>query len=54
MKMDTSGTRGRADDVIISAGWTIGPTEVEDAIMKHPRSREAAVIGVPDDTRARS
>ncbi|MGD0429908.1 MAG: AMP-binding protein [Acetobacteraceae bacterium] len=42
---------GRADDVIISAGWTIGPAEVEDAIMKHPDVAEAAVIGVPDATR---
>jgi acetyl-CoA synthetase len=42
---------GRADDVIISAGWTIGPAEVEDAIMQHPNVAEAAVIGVPDATR---
>lgn len=42
---------GRADDVIISAGWTIGPAEVEDAIMKHPDVDEAAVIGAPDETR---
>jgi acetyl-CoA synthetase len=42
---------GRADDVIISAGWTIGPAEVEDAIMKHPDVAEVAVIGVPDATR---
>jgi acetyl-CoA synthetase len=42
---------GRADDVIISAGWTIGPAEVEDAIMRHPEVVEAAVIGVPDTTR---
>ena len=42
---------GRADDVIISAGWTIGPAEVEDAIMKHPGVVEAAVIGIPDETR---
>ena len=42
---------GRADDVIISAGWTIGPAEVEDAIMKHPGVAEAAVIGIPDETR---
>jgi acetyl-CoA synthetase len=42
---------GRADDVIISAGWTIGPAEVEDAIMKHPDVVDAAVIGVPDATR---
>lgn len=42
---------GRADDVIISAGWTIGATEVEDALLKHPAIREAAVIGVPDALR---
>jgi acetyl-CoA synthetase len=42
---------GRADDVIISAGWTIGPAEVEDAIMRHPGVVEAAVIGVPDEIR---
>jgi len=42
---------GRADDVIISAGWTIGPAEVEDVIMQHPNVAEAAVIGVPDPTR---
>ncbi|MBP6902833.1 MAG: AMP-binding protein [Burkholderiaceae bacterium] len=42
---------GRADDVIISAGWTIGAVEVEDAILKHPDVREAAVIGVPDALR---
>ena len=42
---------GRADDVIISAGWTIGPAEVEDAIMRHPGVAEAAVIGVHDETR---
>ncbi|MGJ7497411.1 acyl-CoA synthetase [Variovorax sp. RT4R15] len=42
---------GRADDVIISAGWTIGAVEVEDAILKHPDVREAAAIGVPDPIR---
>ena len=42
---------GRADDVIISAGWTIGATEIEDVLLKHPAVREAAVIGVPDPTR---
>lgn len=39
---------GRADDVVISAGWTISPFEVEEAIMAHPDVIEAAVIGVPD------
>ena len=42
---------GRADDVIITAGWTVGATEVEDALLKHPSVREAAVIGVPDPVR---
>lgn len=42
---------GRADDVIISAGWTISAVEVEDAILKHPDVREAAAIGVPDALR---
>ena len=42
---------GRADDVIISAGWTIGAVEVEDAILKHPDVQEAAAIGVPDALR---
>jgi acetyl-CoA synthetase len=42
---------GRADDVIISAGWTIGAVEVEDALLKHPAVREAAVIGVADSVR---
>jgi acetyl-CoA synthetase len=39
---------GRADDVIISAGWTISAVEVEGALLKHPDVREAAVIGAPD------
>ena len=39
---------GRSDDVIISAGYTIGATEVEDALLRHPDINEAAVIGVPD------
>lgn len=53
-RMDANGYfwhGGRADDVIISAGWTIGATEVEDAILKHPAVREAAVIGVADPLR---
>ncbi len=43
--------KGRVDDVIISAGWTISPTEVEDAIQKHPAVLEVVVIGVPDNER---
>ncbi len=42
---------GRSDDVIISAGYTIGATEVEDALLRHPDITEAAVIGVPDTLR---
>ncbi len=42
---------GRADDVIISAGWTMSAVEIEDAILKHPDVVEAAAIGVPDALR---
>jgi acetyl-CoA synthetase len=42
---------GRADDVIISAGWTMSAVEIEDAMLKHPQVREAAAIGVPDAVR---
>ena len=42
---------GRADDVIISAGWTMSAVEIEDALLGHPDVREAAVIGVPDALR---
>ena len=42
---------GRADDVIISAGWTMSAVEIEDSILKHPAVLEAAVIGVPDGLR---
>lgn len=42
---------GRADDVIITAGWTMGAVEIEDVLLKHPDVEEAAVIGVPDDER---
>ena len=42
---------GRADDVIISAGWTMSAVEIENTLLKHPDVREAAAIGVPDPTR---
>ncbi|WP_214105254.1 acyl-CoA synthetase [Acrocarpospora catenulata] len=42
---------GRADDVIISAGWTISPLEVERVLLKHPMVEEVAVTGIPDGTR---
>jgi acetyl-CoA synthetase len=42
---------GRADDVIISAGWTMSAVEIEDVMLKHRDVREAAAIGVPDPLR---
>jgi acetyl-CoA synthetase len=42
---------GRADDVIISAGWTMSAVEIEDAMLQHPDVLEAAAIGVPDSLR---
>jgi acetyl-CoA synthetase len=42
---------GRADDAIISAGWTMSAFEVESTLLKHPDVKEAAAIGVPDATR---
>jgi acetyl-CoA synthetase len=41
----------RADDVIISSGYTIGPIEVEEALKKHPAIIEVAVVGSPDKER---
>lgn len=46
--------RGRADDVITSAGYRIGPGEIEDALLRHPAVRLAAAIGVPDPVRTES
>ncbi|MCC6469144.1 MAG: acyl-CoA synthetase [Alphaproteobacteria bacterium] len=43
--------QGRADDVITSAGYRIGPAEIEDCLLKHPAVAMAAVIGVPDPVR---
>ncbi|HWI71854.1 MAG TPA: AMP-binding protein, partial [Baekduia sp.] len=42
---------GRTDDVIISAGYRIGPFEVESALVAHPAVAEAAVVAAPDDER---
>ncbi|MFF2481385.1 acyl-CoA synthetase [Paenibacillus sp. NPDC058071] len=42
---------GRGDDIIISSGYTIGPFEVEDALMKHPAVKECAVVASPDEIR---
>ena len=42
---------GRADDVIISAGWTMSAVEIESTLLKHPDVHEVGVIGVPYATR---
>ena len=42
---------GRADDVITSSGYRIGPGEIEDALLKHDAVQMAAAIGVPDPVR---
>jgi acyl-coenzyme A synthetase/AMP-(fatty) acid ligase len=42
---------GRSDDVIISAGYRIGPFEVESALVSHPAVAEAAAVAAPDDER---
>ncbi|MFJ7727232.1 acyl-CoA synthetase MbcS [Neobacillus sp. NPDC097160] len=53
-KMDEEGYfwfEGRSDDIIISSGYTIGPFEVEDALVKHPYVKECAVVASPDEIR---
>jgi acyl-coenzyme A synthetase/AMP-(fatty) acid ligase len=42
---------GRADDIISSAGYRIGPTEVENALAEHPAVQESAAVGKPDAER---
>ncbi len=42
---------GRKDDVISSAGYRIGPSEIEDCLLKHPLVSLCAVIGKPDELR---
>ncbi|MFC3226937.1 acyl-CoA synthetase [Marinibaculum pumilum] len=42
---------GRADDIILSAGYRISPFEVESALIEHPAVAESAVIGKPDELR---
>jgi acetyl-CoA synthetase len=42
---------GRADDVIIAAGFRIGPFEVESACLEHPAVKEAAAVASPDELR---
>jgi acetyl-CoA synthetase len=42
---------GRKDDLITSAGYRIGPAEIEDCLIKHPAVAMAGVIGAPDEVR---
>ena len=41
----------REDDVITSAGYRIGPSEIEDTLLKHPAVALSAVVGIPDPIR---
>jgi acetyl-CoA synthetase len=53
-KIDADGYfwyQGRSDDVIKSAGYRIGPAEIENCLVKHRAVANAAVIGKPDETR---
>jgi len=43
--------QGRADDMFKSAGYRIGPSEIENCLVKHPAVANAAVIGIPDPER---
>ena len=43
--------QGRSDDLIVSAGYRIGPFEVESALVSHPAVAEAAAVAAPDDER---
>ena len=45
---------GRNDDLISSAGYRVGPGEIEDQILRHPAVEMVAVIGVPDELRGES
>lgn len=42
---------GRDDDLIVTSGYNVGPTEVESIIIAHPGVREAAVVAAPDPAR---
>jgi len=45
---------GRSDDVINSAGYRIGPLEVENVLMEHPAVQECAVVGSPTSNAGKS
>lgn len=43
--------KARDDDVIITSGYRVGPSEVESAILEHPDVEQVGVVGIPDETR---
>ena len=43
--------KSRDDDLILTAGYRVGPGEVESAILEHPEVEQVGVVGVPDETR---
>jgi acetyl-CoA synthetase len=43
--------KARDDDVILTAGYRVGPGEVESAILEHPDVEQVGVVGIPDETR---
>ena len=43
--------KGRKDDIINTSGYRVGPSEVEDAVLSHPKVNMVAVIGIPDKLR---
>ena len=54
VKRDADGDfwyQGRADDMFKSAGYRIGPSEIENCLVKHPAVANAAVVPSPDETR---
>lgn len=46
--------QGRSDDIIVSSGYTIGPFEIEDVLVKHEEIKDCAVIGVADKIRGQA
>jgi acetyl-CoA synthetase len=57
VRQDTDGRLwfdSRADDVIVSSGYRIGPAEVEDVLLAHEAISDAGVLGVPDEDRGSS
>ncbi len=51
MKMDFYYIFGRADDTLKIAGKIVGPAEIETIAVEHPKVKEIAVIGIPDEVK---